>query len=135
MSVSGFIDSLEQADRLARKAHLTEQCGGNEEMAEHVLSLEKAHASSDNGFEELREFFPELTSMERIPESVKEAAELKGTRLLDEYLRYQLTERRKRSKNEKNCREAQAAGVGSQRQYGPKTDAANAEFLRGIWNR
>lgn len=135
MEVSRFIDALENEAVQRRMDELCELCGGNKEMAEHVLSLEKAVKPEATDFDELREFFPEIKSREQLPQTVVRSAELKGTKLLDEYLRYQLCERRRLKRNEAKSREANAAWVGSQRQNGPKADAANAEFLRGIWSK
>ena len=86
-SVPEFIELLKQERSEERKRKLTEQCGGNEEMAAYVLTLEEP--SGDRlGFEELQKAFPTISTLEDLPETVVENAKLKGRLLLDEYLRY-----------------------------------------------
>lgn len=134
-SISGYIDALENGKRLSRREQILEMCGGNEEFADHIMSLEKDARVSDSGFDELRSFYPEFDTAEKLPVEVREAARLKGTRLLDEYLRYRLNEKRSRIAAEKSRRQAELSATGSQRRYGTKTDPVNTEFLRGIWQK
>lgn len=134
-SVSGFIDALENSKKLSRRDEILEICGGNEEFAEHIISLEQNAKCDDNGLDELREFFPEFDSEEKLPEQVTQAARLKGTRLLDEYLRYRLQEKRNRMTAEKSRKMAEFSTTGSQRRYGTDSDPVNIEFLRGIWQK
>ena len=134
LSVSDFIDAIECEDLNSRKAKLLEMCSGNEELADHILELEKNNGKEKCDFDELHNFFPEIKSFEQLPDQVSEAVKLKGTKPLDEYLRFRLREKRARLENEKNRRDAEFSGIGPQRRNSAGQDPANAEFLRGIWN-
>lgn len=134
-SVSEYIDALESGKRLSRRGQLLEMCGGNEELADYIMSLEEKEKGNDGAFDELRSFYPEFDTAEKLPVEVREAARLKGTRLLDEYLRYCLNEKRSRMAEEKNRKQAKHSATGSQRRYGTNTDPVNTEFLRGIWQK
>lgn len=57
------------------------------------MQLEKSGEESDD-FAELTAEFPKIKSISDLPDSVVQKSELRGTKLLDEYLRYRLTEER-----------------------------------------
>ncbi len=134
-SLPDLVDALCNEDRDSRKAKLLEQCGGNEELAQHVMELEEAADPREDSFDELRENFPEFTTPQAVPEAVRAAAAQKGTRLLDEYLRYRLQQNRQRRNAEADRRHADESAVGSQKRYAVGVDPVQAEFLRGIWGR
>ena len=92
-SVSEYIAELSRQNDENRRQELTEECGGNEKMADYVMQLEKSGEESDD-FAELTAEFPKIKSISDLPDSVVQKSELRGTKLLDEYLRYRLTEER-----------------------------------------
>ena len=113
----------------------TEKCGGDRELAEHILELEKGikdNLASD--IEEVREFFPEIKSAEQLPKEVLENSELHGRSLLDEYLRYSLKEKRLREEAIKNQKFAEGASSGSQTDRAGGESPEALEFLKGLWN-
>lgn len=133
-SVAEFIEQLKSEGHTKRVEELKEKCGGDESLAHHIAELEniKGDTSCDS-FAELREFFPELKSPEDLPSKVCEAANLKGTLLLDEYLRYLLEEKRNDEKALLSKKQGEKASIGSQlNRKGKVTPEAN-EFLRGLW--
>lgn len=131
-SVSEFLNTLKNSRREDRKKELTEKCGGNEEMAEYVLGLE---GSSDdaNGFDELTQEFPEIKDISDLPESVVENARLRGTLLLDEYLRYRLAAKRAEEKAKNGRIAADNMSIGSQTDRKGGINPETAEFLKGLW--
>ena len=82
-SVPEYLEALAKEKAETRKKELTEQCGGNEELAAYVLRLEKP-SDTELGFEELQKEFPSFRSVGDLPEEVVERAKLKGRLLLDE---------------------------------------------------
>lgn len=131
-SVSEYLRFIEQTDRQTRKNELLEKCGGNEEMADYVLSLEKKPEES-LGLEELKAEFPEIKDIADLPESVVQNAEMKGTLLLDEYLRYRHNAKRNARKAEAQSENALAASVGPQTDRRGGISPETAEFLKGLW--
>lgn len=134
VSVSQLLDNIEKAENQTQRQSLLEKCGGDEELVNHIVSLENKN-EGDNGFQEIKSFFPDIENPEMLPQSVIDASKLRGTKLLDEYLRYQLKEKRSRAENQKSQKAAENAAVGSQHQSGAALDPVNSEFLRGIWSR
>ena len=133
-SVAEFIEHLKNEVHTKRVEELIQKCGGDESLALHIAELENStEDTSNNSFEELREFFPEFKSLEDLPLGIIEAAQLKGTLLLDEYLRYLLTEKKKDEKALLSKKQSAAASIGSQlNRKGNVTPEAN-EFLKGLW--
>lgn len=131
MSVPEYINSLKKGQEAARREELLAECGGNEKLADRVLELEN-NKKSDDGLEELREYFPTVKSLEDLPRAVVESARLKGENLLNSYLRYRVI--RKKSIEKQNLAEqtAEQSSIGSQ-----KSVAASGEdaFLKGLWGR
>ena len=134
-SVSEFVSDL-QIDALNKKKDkLTEKCGGNQELAEHILELESKNTENLRGFNELKEKFPEFTAVENLPESVLENAKLKGSLLLDEYLRYKLEQEIAVKNSIKKQQQAQNASTGSQLGKKSNENPETAEFLKGLWRK
>lgn len=132
-SVAKFLEEIKDEKCAERLKGLTEKCGGDEDLAKHILELEKGKAT-DSAFSEVMEFFPEISSAEQLPEQVLENAELSGRGLLDEYLRYLLKEKRLREEAEKNQRLAERTSSGSQLDRAGGISPETAEFLKGLWN-
>lgn len=133
-SVSDFLILLKTEKAEERKKQLTEKCGGDAELAEHFLALEQGNSSeTDNGFAEIKKYFPEINSPEQLPDTVLECCEEKGTKLLDEYLRFLLIENREKQKAEAENRKADKRSLGSLKNKGGAIDPEAAEFLKGLW--
>ena len=101
-------------------------------MADHILELENLR-EKDMGFEELKAAFPKITSIEDLPESVTENARLKGTLLLDEYLRYRLSEQKKARETALKQKENMLSSTGSLKGLENSLNPEAEEFLRGLW--
>lgn len=133
-SVTLFLEDMKNAVYCERKAALTEKCGGDTELAEHIISLEKEGVTvSDMGFSELQEFFPQITEKEDLPQEVIEASMLKGTLLLDEYLRYRLAEELRTKEALKKQKHCENISIGSQLNRKGSDNPETTEFLKGLW--
>ncbi len=131
-SVPEFISVLCLNQNEAKKQNLKELCGGNEELADRILKLEE-NTQKDMGFEELKSAFPKINSIEDLPESVTENAKLKGTLLLDEYLRYRFWEQRKAKETALKQKENTASSTGSLKGTQSNINPEAQEFLRSLW--
>lgn len=133
MSVDGYISHLEGGNTQLRKSELLKECGGNEKIAEHILALEEG-ARLREEFEEIKAEFPQISSLDELPEEVKSAAKLKGTGLLFEHLLYEHRLRKAASEelDRKEQRQAQSLGSVS---ANVGTSAVDTEFLKGVWGR
>ena len=131
-SVSEFLCALEEEKHKARKKELLDECGGNEEIADYVLSLEK-NPETNLGFNELKAEFPNIKEISDLPQSVIENAEMKGTLLLDEYLRYRHNEKKNARRAATQGENNEALSVGSQTDRKGGTSPETAEFLKGLW--
>lgn len=133
-SVAAFLEDLRLENQNSLLLKMTEKCGGDEEMAKHILELEGKFKPDDNGFGELKTFFPDIISAEQLPAAVIEAATLSGRGLLDEYLRYLHKEKVAANEAKKQQRLAEIKSIGSQVSKGNPQSFETAEFLRGLWN-
>ncbi len=134
-SVSEFIEDLHQNTLITRKQELTEKCGGDSELAEHILKLEANKNDELRGFGELQEKFPQFKSVDTLPESVLENAKLKGSLLLDEYLRYKLAEEIAVKNSISQQKQAGFSSAGSQHSKKGNYNPEAIEFLKGLWNK
>ena len=134
-SVSEFVSDLQLNAINKKKDKLTEKCGGDKELAEHILQLESKAADTVRGFSELKEKFPEFTAVENLPESVLENAKLRGSLLLDEYLRYKLEQEIAVKNSIIKQQQAQNASTGSQLGKKGNDNPETAEFLKGLWRK
>ena len=131
-SVSEYIAELSRQNDENRRQELTEECGGNEKMADYVMQLEKSGGESDD-FAELTAEFPEIKSISDLPDSVVQKSELRGTKLLDEYLRYRLTEEREAASAALKQKNAENLSLGSLTDRKGGINPETAEFLKGLW--
>lgn len=131
-SIPNYIAELERRYNEEKKQSLTEKCGGNQEIAEHILKLENEKNIGD-GFEELSTAFPEIKSKENLPQEVLNNAELKGTLLLDEYLRYLLSQKRNAQTIAQKQREGEKTSTGSLINNKDSHTSETEEFLKGLW--
>ena len=131
-SIPLYIAELDRRYNEEKKQSLTEKCGGNEEIAEHILSLENEKKAGD-GFDELTSAFPEIKSKKNLPQEVLDNAELKGTLLLDEYLRYLLSQKRNAQTVARKQREGEKSSTGSLINRRDSQTSETEEFLKGLW--
>lgn len=134
-TVGAYLESLQKAKAEQRRNLLLEKCGGNTELAEHILMLEGGEKKDFDGFEELKEYFPQFKSRSDLPEQVTENANINGSLLLDEYLRFCLKERHRIKEAARLQKSAEISSVGSQINRSGSVDPEAAEFLKGIWKR
>lgn len=131
-SVSEYLARLQNKSRECRHRELTELCGGNGEIADYVMQLE-GKSERDDGFDELQNEFPNIKSPNELPETVVENAALRGTRLLDEYLRYLHAAKRDAKRAADIQKNAELASLGSQTDRKGGINPETAEFLKGLW--
>lgn len=134
-SVGEFISELKAETYNAKKQQLIEKCSGDESLAEHILELEEKNTDQVRGFDELKEKFPKFKNIESLPESVLENAKLKGSLLLDEYLRYKLEQEIAVRNNMSKQQSAKLSSTGSQLTKRGNDNPETAEFLKGLWNK
>jgi hypothetical protein len=131
-SVSEFLLSLEKRQIDDRKKELLSQCGGNEEIADRIISLETGR--KDWGFEELKEQFPQIKDISQLPQEIVENAKLKGTLLLDEYLRYLLYNEKNAEREKRNKKQLENKSLGPQQSgFNNNQSPETIEFLNGLW--
>ena len=130
-SVPEFLQHLKQEKAEDRKKELTEQCGGNEEMAAYVLALEN-QSDDQLGFAELQKEFPVFKKMEEVPQEVMENAKLKGRLLLDEYLRYRYANQKAAQNAASEQNRAGNISIGSLKTHAGSIDPAAEQFIKGI---
>lgn len=133
-SVPQFLESLKNSQYQEKLTSLTQKCGGDRQLAEHIINLEdKTDMGDISGFEELREYFPEVSRLEDLPAEVLDNARLRGRALLDEYLRYRLIEKRRVAESQRLEKNALAVSTGSQIDRTGVINPETAEFLKGLW--
>ena len=134
MSVDEYLSSLERQITQKRRDRLVEQSGGNEALADYVLSLEKRN---DGGFDELAEIkcmFPEIKEIGELPQEVTEASRLSGKNLLDCYLRYLFEKKMIKDKKTEQNNAAKSGGIGSLKTgVSSLSSALDREFIKGLW--
>lgn len=133
-SVKEFLEDLKVKNYNMRVDELTEKCGGDRAFAQHIANLENSCETNDNGgLTELQKYFPDFKSEDDLPEEIREAAELKGTRLLDEYLRYLLDKKLNAQQALNTSKMAEKASVGSQINRQGAISPEASQFLKGLW--
>ncbi len=133
-SAQEFLDALEKGRTEKRLEELTKECGGNSEMAQRIIDLEKGESNSLKGAEELSEYFPQLT-VDELPSEVVERATQLGSNILDEYLRFKAREATALKELERQRKENLKSSVGSQKVGGIYRTPENEQFIRGLWNK
>lgn len=134
-SVKEYINALEENVLNSKREKLAEKCGGDVELVEHILKLESAQNQQFRGFDELKAKFPEIKDLESLPESVLQNAQLKGSLLLDEYLRYKLEQEMAVKNNNLQQTRAKVSTTGSQQSKKGNYNPETIEFLKGLWNK
>ena len=130
-SVPAFISELCDRYNEDKKKALIEECGGNEEIAQRIIDLQGNQIS--DGLKELPEAFPEIKTLEQLPEEVVEKSRLKGTLPLDEYLRYLLSQEKIKKSAAAKQRQSEKTTTGSLASLKGAENTEAEEFLRGLW--
>lgn len=133
-SVGEYIAHLQIEKTANRKTELLKKCG-DEQLIEHILTLEGENQSGFRGFEELQEYFPKISVLEDVPQQVLDNAQLKGTLLLDEYLRYLHKQNILAKDSAYAQKKAAETATGSFKNKNGNTSPETTEFLRGLWRK
>ncbi|MEE0947008.1 MAG: hypothetical protein U0M42_09335 [Acutalibacteraceae bacterium] len=133
MSIADFLSALEKGRTEKRIEELTQQCGGNGEMALRIIALEGNPTEELKGQREFLEYFPNKNT-DSLPSEVVDRARENNSNILDEYLRYEARKKALREADEKQKRENLESSVGSQKDRGSFSSPESHEFIRGIWN-
>ncbi len=129
LSVGDFLREIERENTEKELSDLAEKCGGDRELATRLLAAQKP--TETDGMSELLKEFPHLTP-DALPDTVKTAAELKGTGLLFEYLLYE--HRQRVAANEELARrEDRAEKLLGSLSSATGENPVDAEFLKGVW--
>lgn len=132
-SVPQYINDLKAEKHNERMNYLTEKCGGDSELAEHISRLEESDKPYDNGFNELKAMFPEFETEEDVPTAVLDSTKANGTLLLDEYLRYKLRSERDLKEAKEQLKKTENLSLGSQINRKGAESPETEEFLKGLW--
>ena len=134
-SISEYITEIETKELSEYRERLLKDCGGNEELTEHILSLEKAAGERENdALNELKKEFPEINSLEDLPDEVRESVELFGGNLLSAYLLYNHRQQKLGELSSIRQQQSRAASVGSQQSHAAENIGSVEEFIKGIWS-
>lgn len=134
-TIMQFLSDLELKNKNSKLDLLLEKCEGDEELKNEILRLCDNKEETNDGFEELRVEFPEIKNREDLPENVLENAKLCGRPLLDEYLRYRLSQEKAIAENKLISQKAMASSAGSQQNKSRGENPETAEFLKGLWRK
>lgn len=130
-SIPQYLKTLEERQAEEKKKELLEKCGGNEEIADRILNLEKE--KDDYGFNELQKQFPNFEDISQLPYEVVENSKLKGTLLLDEFLRYRLRNEISAENELLKQKNLNNLSLGSQNSLNSNQSPEAIEFLNGLW--
>ncbi len=130
MSVPQFLDALGNMRAEKRKAELTQKCGGNEEMALHIMALEGVSERADTD-KDFKMYFPD-TDINELPTCVKRSAEQNNRSLIDEYLRYRALCELDAKKEAIKRKQNEISSTGSLKNI-RDISFESAEFLKGLW--
>lgn len=135
-SVCEYLSSLSEDKYNARRKELVEKCA-DEELAEYVLGLETANKlKNDNFFGEVCEYFPKIKDISELPLCVVENAKIKGSRLLDEWLRYRHKKQIQMSAFKDLETLTTNSSIGPQREFvSADYDPTKLQFIKGIWGK
>lgn len=134
-SITDFITTLEKNQAQQERLELIKECGGNEQLADKIISLQTDKGEADIDLGELQSFFPEIKDASHLPESVLDRARLTGENLLNCFLRYRLQQERAAQSEVKAQKAAANSSIGSLSSANSRHDAISAEFLKGLWSR
>lgn len=133
-SVPDFLQELEREKYEKQKAELLEKCSGDEALVERIISLEKGNQTEKEEIDEIKKYFPKIKVKDDLPQEVVESSKLKGTLLLDEYLRYLLKQKYEQEKSAKFEENLKGASIGSLKSRKSPISPETQEFIKGLWN-
>ncbi|MBR2044036.1 MAG: hypothetical protein IJ946_06820 [Clostridia bacterium] len=134
VSPKEFLDALEKRRTEKRIEELTKECGGNREMAERIVCLEKGQADLTLKDKDFCEYFPNMQVTD-LPDEVLISAKENNSDLLNEYLRFMARKSIEAKAQERLLKANAKSTVGSQKDSGINRSPEEAEFVRGIWNK
>ncbi len=136
VDVGAMISIIEQADLEERRRALSDSCS-DPELIDHVLELEaQAKCGGRSDIAEVTALFPEIKGVSALPPEVVKASKLRGSTLLDEYLRHRIKERRAKEAQILAEKQAEKNSIGSQRNAAAASlDPSAAEFIKALWGR
>jgi len=132
-SVSAFLSELEGKILDDKRKMLLEKCSGDEELVNRIITLENGAFTDTKGFDEVKKYFPNIKDEASLPESVVEASKLKGTFLLDEYLRYLLTQKKRQEKSIRFQEKAESLSIGAMSNQKGTLSPESEDFIKGLW--
>lgn len=135
-SVGEYLNSLCEKQASIRRKELIEKCA-DEELADYVLSLENsATKNNDYFFYEVLDYFPKIKDISELPLCVVENAKAKGSRILDEWLRYRHKKQAEMSAFKDFEKLTSDSSIGPQREFvSADYDPAKLQFIKGIWGK
>ena len=133
-SVPEYLQALKQREEERKKAELLEKCSGDNDLVEKIIALEENKDLPVDTVSEIKRFFPKIQNEDALPQEVVESAKLKGTLLLDEYLRYLLAQKKRQEKSIKAQEKAADLSIGSQQSQRSALSPESQEFIKGLWN-
>lgn len=132
-NVNQFLQEIKNKMLEERRNELFEKCG-DEAFVEHIMMLEgNTPKAEELEISQVKEFFPQISSIEDLPLEVVEKARHSGRDLLDEYLRFCLIEKRNLEMQKKDEALKSKKSLGSQISRSEGIDEQAAEFLKGLW--
>ena len=135
-SVGEYLSSLCENQTSNRRKELIEKCV-DEELAEYILNLEaSATKNNDCFFGEVLDYFPKIKDISELPLCVVESAKVKGSRILDEWLRYRHKKQTEMSAFKDFEKLTSNSSIGPQREFiSADYDPAKLQFIKGIWGK
>lgn len=130
-SIADYLSQAEKSSLNARREQLLLECGGNEAVADRLLELENAAGTSGQLLELKREF-PEIESLEALPDGVKALCEDLSVSPLNAMLLYNHRAARAAAEAAAKQHSAASSSLGSQNTH-RMIDSADDEFVRGLW--
>lgn len=131
-SVLEYIAGLERKAMLKRAEGLIDSCSNKDELLELISNWGNDKKPSVLGFDELKNAYPEMDDISKVPEEVVENANLYGRNLFDEYLRYLFQTKIREEKINKALAENKSIGSQSKKDNG-SFDPIGSRFLKGLW--
>lgn len=133
-NISDYLTDIENESAAARKKTLLEEIGGNNELVERIIELEKS-GEKLNGFEELQSEFPKIKSKSDLPEEVLLNVSERGGNYFDEYLRYLHRQQKKIIAANEKAHSSSLTSVGSQNRCADLgVSNTSLEFIKGLWS-
>ena len=131
-SAADYITGLEKEAELKKAKGLIESCSSKEDLLEAIANLGAFKKQTAIGFDELQAAYPHIDDISKVPDEVLENAKLYGRNLFDEYLRYELSKKKREEKVKEALADKQSVGSQSKKDDG-SFDPIRSRFLKGLW--